>query len=127
MKITTITARALSRKVAKEIKEIKSQQVKEASELFLKDKRFEEYRKIQKKIKDLQNKGEQIVSSFEGKEFNDSTIIRSEYRKLGLYVDHKHPYTSTEEIYDDIMAKAAFVDSEITLEDFIKDIVKDYK
>lgn len=127
MKITTTTAKALSRKVAKEVKEIKAQQVKEASELFLKDKRFKEYHKIQKEIKELEAKREKIVDSFEGKEFNDSTVIRSKYQRLGLYLEHKNPYTNTEEIYDDIMAKAAFVDSDVTLEDFIKDIVEDYK
>ena len=127
MKITTTTARALSRKVAKELKEIKAQQVKEASELFLKDKRFKEYHKIQEQIKDLEGKREKIIKSFEGKMFNDSTIIRSKHQRLGLYLDHKNPYTQGEEIYDDIMAKAAFVDSDITLEDFIKDIIEDYK
>lgn len=127
MKITTTTAKALSRKVAKELKEIKAQQVKEASELFFKDKRFKEYHKIQKQIKDLEAKREKIIESFEGKAFNDSTVLRSKYQKLGLFVDHKNPYTVPEDIYDDIMAKAAFVNSDITLEDFIKDLIEDYK
>ena len=127
MKITTTTAKALSRKVAKELQKIKAQQVEEASELFLKDKRFKEYHKIQKQIKDLESKRTEIINSFEGKMFNDSTVLRSKYQKLGLYVDHKNRYTQEEEIYDDIMAKAAFVDSDITLEDFIKDIIEEYK
>ena len=127
MKINSVTAKALARKVEKELVDLRKAQVNEATELFKKDKKFSEYHKICKEIEKLTEKRTALVKKLSGTKVTDNIVLSAGYDNRNLHCESKVKYVYREDIADDILAKAAFVGSDITLEDFIKELVEDYK
>jgi len=127
MKINSVTAKALARKVEKELVDLRKAEVNEAAELFKKDKKFSEYHKICKEIEKLTEKRTALVKKFSGTKITDNVVLSAEYKDTNLYCESKFTYVYKEDIFEDIIAKAAFVDSNISLENFMKELVEDYK
>ena len=127
MKINSVTDRALARKVERELMDLKKAQVIEAEELFNKDKKFSEYHKICKAIEKLTEKRTALINKFSGTKITENIVLSPGYRDTNLYCESKAQRVYAEHIAEDILAKAAFADSDITLEDFIKELIEDYK
>ena len=127
MKINSVTAKALARKVEKELIDLRKAQVSEAEELFKKDKKFSEYNKICKEIEKLTEKRTALVKKLSGTKVTDNVVLSPGYQNGYLYCEFKAKRVFSEQIADDILAKAAFLDSDITLEDFIKELIEEYK
>jgi len=117
----------LARKVERELIDLRKAQVNEAEELFKKDKKFSEYNKICKEIEKLTEKRTALVKKLSGTKVTDNIVLSSKYRNGNLYCESNAKYVHSEDIAQDILAKAAFADSDTTLEDFIKELVEEYK
>jgi len=106
---------------------LRKAQVNEAQELFKKDKKFSEYHKTCKEIEKLTEKRTALVKKLSGTKLTDNIVLSPRYSHTELYCESKAKYVHSEDIAQDILAKAAFADSDITLEDFIKELIEEYK
>jgi len=128
MKINSVTAKALARKVELQLHENRELEMKKAEKDFKKTKAFKHFHQIQDKIKTLTEQKCQIVKEFDGADLDDNHMLKASYDGTTLLIERKNKrYHYREDIAADILAKAAFVDSDISLEDFIKELIEEYK
>ena len=125
--MTATIAKALAKKVETELNKLRRAELEKAEETFKKDKKFAEYHKVCKEIEKLEEKRKEIVEKFENTPVSKNTILVSSYGKSKLHCSSLHSYVYQDTIAADIIAKAAFTNSNITLEDFVKELIEDYK
>ena len=125
--MTATIAKALAKKVETELNKLRKAELEKAEETFKKDKKFAEYHKVCKEIEKLEKKRKEIVEKFENTPVSKNIILVSGYGKSNLHCSSLNSYVYQETIAADIIAKAAFTNSNITLEAFVKELIEDYK
>ena len=126
--MTATIAKAVAKKVETELNKLRQAELEKAEETFKKDKKFAEYHKVCEEIEKLEEKRKEIVKKFKNTSISKNTILVSGgYGSSNLYCSSLNSYVYQDTIAADIIAKAAFTNSSITLEAFVKELIEDYK